>query len=77
MVNQFKTGAYNCATTATGGCYCMYQSSLQDQCQIEASAVLKEYSYPLNRQGEWVGIMIAIIVVYRLLAWVATWARKK
>ncbi|GIZ47495.1 hypothetical protein CKM354_001058500 [Cercospora kikuchii] len=75
MVNEFKDRSYSCEQRA-GQCYCMYPSELQDQCRIAGTAVLSEYGYALGREGKWVGIMIAIIVVYRLLGWGVTWARK-
>ena len=75
MVNEFKDRSYSCEQRA-GQCYCMYPSELQDECRIAGTAVLSEYGYALGREGKWVGIMIAIIVVYRLLGWGVTWARK-
>lgn len=76
MVNEFKDRSYACKELAGGGCYCMYPSDLQDQCQIDGIAVLQQYDYPLDRERKWVGIMIAIIAVYRLLGWAVTWFRK-
>lgn len=75
MVNEFKERSYACETIA-GQCSCMYPSALQDQCRIAGTAVLSRYGYALNREGQWVGIMIAIIAVYRLLGWAVTWFRK-
>ncbi|MCJ1311212.1 hypothetical protein MMC25_004883 [Agyrium rufum] len=72
MVNEFTRRTYDCGE----GCQCMYSSELQKDCQIDGRAVLKVYGYAEGRTGEWVGIMIAIIVVYRGLGWVALWARR-
>lgn len=77
MVNEFKDRTYDCERlTATGDCRCMYTSSLESECKIAGTAVLDEYGYSLGNEGRWVGIMIAIIVVYRLLGWAVTWMRK-
>lgn len=75
MVNEFKSRNFSCAHSGDQ-CHCMYSSALQDQCMIAGPAVLQEYGYALGREGKWAGIMIAIIVVYRLLGWLVTWLRK-
>lgn len=76
MVNEFKARNYDCETQSDGDCFCMYQSALQDQCKIEGRAVLDSYGYALGREGKWVGILIAIIVVYRLLGLAVTYWKK-
>jgi hypothetical protein len=76
MVNEFKARSYACEPVAAGGCHCMYRSALEGQCRIAGTAVLENYGYALGREGQWVGIMIGIIVVYRLLGWGVTWLRK-
>lgn len=75
MVNEFKSRNYNCEVQ-NGQCFCMYQSALQPQCKIEGRAVLDNYGYALGREGKWVGILIGIIAVYRLLGWVVTYIKK-
>lgn len=75
MVNEFGSRNYNCEVD-NGNCFCMYQSALQSECKIEGIAVLDKFGYPTGRQGKWVGIMIGIIVVYRLFGWAVTWYRK-
>ncbi|KAF7187060.1 ABC transporter G family member 15 [Pseudocercospora fuligena] len=75
MVNEFKARNFDCAQVGDS-CHCMYPSELQDQCKIAGPAVLQDYGYALGREGKWAGIMIAIIVVYRLLGWAVTWLRK-
>ena len=47
----------------------MYQSVLNNVCEIEGKAVLDVYQYAEGRTGKWVGILIAIIAGYRFLAW--------
>lgn len=53
----------------------MYQSELAPQCRIDGKAVLAQYGYKQGKTGEWVGILIAILVVYRLLGWLVTHLR--
>ncbi|KAL9005253.1 MAG: hypothetical protein Q9188_001975 [Gyalolechia gomerana] len=71
MVNEFAHRSYSCGE----GCQCMYQTDLASQCKIDGKGVLAEYGYATNKTGEWVGIMISIIVVYRLLGWLVTQLR--
>lgn len=54
----------------------MYQSHLKSSCRIAGTAVLAEYDYGTGDVGKWVGILIAITAVYRLLAWVALALKK-
>lgn len=75
MVNEFAERTYSCAQ-GPSGCECMYQSELAGQCLIPGQAVLDTYDYKTGRTGEWVGILLAIVLGYRLLGWVALWAKK-
>ncbi|KXT11513.1 hypothetical protein AC579_8513 [Pseudocercospora musae] len=75
MVNEFKARNFDCARVGDS-CHCMYPSELQGRCKIAGPAVLEDFGYALGREGKWAGIMIAIIVVYRLLGWAVTWMRK-
>lgn len=72
MINEFKDRTYSCGQ----GCACMYQSHLKSSCRIAGTAVLAEYDYGTGDVGKWVGILIAITAVYRLLAWVALALKK-
>lgn len=72
MVNEFGNRTYSCGQD----CHCMYDSPLASQCKIPGTAVLKSYGYSKGHTGEWVAILLAIIVVYRMLAWVALYVRK-
>lgn len=77
MVNEFKGRVYDCASVGGGNeCQCMYASELQGECKIAGTAVLREYGYATGREGEWAGILVGIIVVYRLLGWGVCWWRK-
>ena len=49
----------------------MYQTELADQCRIAGTGVLKQYGYSEGHTGEWVGILLAIVLGYRLLGWAA------
>ncbi|QVM09134.1 hypothetical protein D8B26_003800 [Coccidioides posadasii str. Silveira] len=73
MVNEFSKRTYDCAS----GCQCMYPSELSDQCKIAGTGVLNAYGYKTGREGKWVGILIAIIAVYRLFGWAMLMLRKK
>ncbi|KAK5113247.1 hypothetical protein LTR62_003583 [Meristemomyces frigidus] len=75
MVNEFSDRTYDC-TVVNGQCHCMYASALQDQCKIAGTAVLEQYGYAVGKQGQWLGIMVAIILGYRLTGWVVTVLRK-
>ncbi|KAI0006898.1 P-loop containing nucleoside triphosphate hydrolase protein [Xylariaceae sp. FL0662B] len=82
MVNEFGGGrrAYECARVGgggdAGGCNCMYQTSLADRCQIAGQGVLDVYGYETGHLGRNVGIMLAIVVGYRVAAWVVLMLRK-
>jgi hypothetical protein len=54
----------------------MYTTDLVDQCLIRGDVVLEQYGYATGRTGKWVGILIGIIAVYRLLGWIALYLRK-
>jgi hypothetical protein len=67
MVNQFRHTTYRC--NRIGDQYqCMYPSDLQDQGRIRGTAVIDAYNFE-GDVGEWIGIMISIIAVYRILGW--------
>ena len=74
MSNEFAKRTYDCGP----GCQCMYDSALASECKIDGRAVLREYGYRGDGNGgKWVGIMLAIIIVYRLLGWVALTVKKR
>lgn len=70
LVNEFSQRTYICAPspTAANGCSCSYDSELASQCLIDGKAVLSFYEYSTGELGKTIGIMIAIIAVYRALA---------
>jgi hypothetical protein len=69
MVNEFSERVYSCGVT-DDGCRCMWQTDLADQCLIRGQGVLDQYGYKPGHMGKDVGIMMAIIVGYRLAAWI-------
>lgn len=71
MVNEFAARTYSCSGgTDPATCSCMYQTKLASQCRIDGQGVLDTYGYQTGKTGEWVGILLAIVLGYRLLAWV-------
>ncbi|KAL2069552.1 hypothetical protein VTL71DRAFT_14231 [Oculimacula yallundae] len=72
MVNEFADRTYSCGA----GCHCMIQTELAKECRISGLGVLDEYGYKTGRTGQWVGILVGIVVGYRLLGLVAMFIRK-
>ena len=72
MVNEFQNRSYSCGND----CQCIYQSELASQCRISGTAVLDQYGYKTGKTGEWVGILLGIVLGYRILGWVALSLRK-
>lgn len=54
----------------------MYQTELAPQCRIAGQGVLDTYGYKTGKTGEWVGILLAIVLGYRLLGWLVLYLRK-
>jgi ABC-type multidrug transport system permease subunit len=71
MVNEFKHRTYECAQSAPGQYQCMYRSDLNSVGKIDGVAVLENFGINPNIQGTWIGIMIGIITVYRVLGYLA------
>ncbi|KAG4032838.1 hypothetical protein MFRU_006g03010 [Monilinia fructicola] len=72
MVNEFSERDYTCGSS----CQCMYITDLAPECKISGKGVLDQYGYKTGKTGEWVGILIAIIVVYRILGLGAMYFRR-
>jgi ABC-type multidrug transport system ATPase subunit/ABC-type multidrug transport system permease subunit len=68
MVSEFEDRTYSC-DGSEGAYQCMYPGDLNAEGKIRGTDVLRAFSINTGREGQWVGIMIAIIVVYRLLAY--------
>ncbi|KAL9102700.1 MAG: hypothetical protein Q9163_002191 [Psora crenata] len=72
MVNEFSERTYSCGSA----CHCMYDTALASKCQIAGIGVLETYGYATGRTGKWVGILLGIIVGYRVLGFLALHFRK-
>ncbi|KAK4192039.1 ABC transporter G family member 15 [Podospora australis] len=75
MINEFSERVYACATTESG-CQCMWQTDLADQCLIRGQGVLDQYGYKPGYMGKDIGIMMGIIVGYRVAAWIVLKLKK-
>ncbi|KAK8090348.1 ATP-binding protein cassette [Apiospora hydei] len=76
MVNEFAGRVYECARLMTGkdgemdtGCSCMYPTALADQCLIAGQGVLDQYGYEPGHMGRNVGILLGIVLGYRIAGW--------
>lgn len=78
MVNEFSPRVFDCAPAppGPGECTCMYSSALQDQCQIDGKAILQSYGYGHDHTRLWVGILLCIVLGYRLLTLAVLMLRK-
>jgi ABC-type multidrug transport system permease subunit len=76
MVNEFGKRSYACERLVGGGCQCMYPSALQDQCLVDGKAVLGVYGFGTGNTGRYVGYLLVIVAVYRVLGWVVLYLRK-
>lgn len=73
MFNQFSDTVYTCGSH----CQCMYSSELQLQCKIQGTAVLESLGYSKSNIGFWVGMIIVITFVMRVLTYVVLRMRSK
>jgi len=72
MVNEFAHRNYSCGD----GCACMYKTDLAQKCMISGQGVLDTFGYKSGRTAEWVGILLGIVLGYRLLGWLVLTLRK-
>ena len=72
MVNEFVDRTYSCGSD----CDCMFQTDLASV-PLFRTSVLEQYGYETGHTGEWVGILLAIVLGYRLLGWFAMVLRKR
>ncbi|KAM0285799.1 hypothetical protein ACHAQH_001261 [Verticillium albo-atrum] len=68
MVNEFENATYDCARAPDGSFSCMFPSELNSQGKIDGGAILSNLNISKGQEGQRIGIMISIIVVYRILA---------
>lgn len=76
MVNEFAYRNYTCPSDGNGGYSCTYKSPLNEQGLIPGTALLDTYGYKAGKTGEYIGILLAIIVVYRALGWFVLYVRR-
>lgn len=78
IINQFKSTVYDCASDGQGAYNCMYPSDLLSEGKIRGTAIIEAYRYGYNNgeNGRILGIMIGIIIAYRLLGYAALVWRK-
>ncbi|KAH0354154.1 putative ABC transporter, partial [Aureobasidium melanogenum] len=76
MVNEFASRNYTCPSNGHGGYDCAYDTPLSPQGFIPGTALLDTYGYKAGRTGEYIGILLAIIIVYRLLGWFVLYVRR-
>lgn len=75
MINEFSERTYTCATVGDG-CQCMWQTDLADQCMIRGQGVLDTYGYGPGHMKKDIGIMMGIIVGYRVAGWIVLKLKK-
>ena len=76
MVTEFSQRTYDCDRIPDGGCHCIYVTDLQNQCKVDGNGVLEAYGYNKHKTGLWIGILVCIIVAYRLLAWLTLFLKR-
>lgn len=75
MVNEFADRVYSCPKV--GDQYdCIYNTPLSRDGFVPGTALLDTYGYKTGRTGEYVGILLAIVFVYRALAWFVLYIRR-
>jgi ABC-2 type transporter len=75
MVNEFKSRIFKC--NKLGDRYqCNYPSDLNAQGLIDGKSVLGSFNIGLGHEDEWIGITLAIIAAYRILAYLAMRMKK-
>lgn len=75
MVNEFKARIYTCDRSGDGY-HCNYPSDLNAQGEIDGKSVLSAFSISLGKENQWIGIMLAIIVAYRVLGYLVLRLKK-
>lgn len=74
MWDEFEGKRYQCEGDAVEGWRCMFKSDGEGW--IEGTEVLKAVGYENKNVGLWVGVLVAIIVAMRGLAWVTLKLKK-
>jgi len=75
--NDVKGLVFQCPS-ANGSCLCPFESSLiPSQCALAGDDIVKNLGYEGANDGLYVGILLIIIIFYRLLTWGVLILRKK
>ncbi|MCJ1287520.1 hypothetical protein MMC26_006872 [Xylographa opegraphella] len=82
MVNEFAGRNYTCGPPP---CTCMYVTSLADQCLVLGDDILHGFGYQSGAEGlvpkgampMGVGVLVAIVLGYRVLGLAALWWRRR
>ena len=69
MVNELKSRVFTCGQV-NGRLQCNYASDLNAEGKIDGPAILQSLSIPLGQEKRWIGYLIAIILVHRILAYI-------
>lgn len=72
IFNEFTNREFRCGD----GCHCMYDSPLASQCKISGKAVLESLGYGNYDKGLWIGVLIALVFVYRFATYIVLKLRK-
>ncbi|KAK0453564.1 P-loop containing nucleoside triphosphate hydrolase protein [Armillaria borealis] len=62
---------FQCEKTSSGSCTCAYPSSTPDSCTVSGDDVLDYLDIRGISYASWVGIMVSIIVIYRIALYYA------
>ena len=76
-LNIFWCDAFHYINYQGSGCSCAHGSDQPDQCKIDGRAVLEYHNHATNRLETYIGIIIGIIAVCRLLGYLALHFRKQ
>ena len=77
MINELAPRTYACAPASDGKtCNCMYQPLPDDPCRSSGQAVLDSYTYTWDGTKLWVGILLCIVLGYRLLTLGVLWLKR-
>ena len=68
--NEVAAQDYACATAASGGCSCMYATSLAPQCEISGEELTVDQMGFTGSPGLYIGVLIALTFGMRAIAWI-------
>ncbi|PFH45697.1 hypothetical protein AMATHDRAFT_77954 [Amanita thiersii Skay4041] len=69
--SDFRGLTFNCDTIVNGSCVCAYPSSTPSSCTVSGNDVVAYLDISTISYGKWTGIMISIIVLYRIALYFA------